>query len=118
MSSDDFQRLTIRTKPGRTEVRERARVTGERVMLSVEETRDPVTGEPVLRGVEYIERTVEREGIKAEALFCRSLRISFRISFHISFRTYFISYFISYIFHSIFHFTFHISFRTYFILAT
>ena len=42
-------------------MRERARVTGERVMLSVEETKDPITGEPVLRGVEYIERTVERE---------------------------------------------------------
>ena len=71
MTSEDFQRLTIRTKPGRTEVRERARVTGERVMLSVEETRDPVTGEPVLRGVEYIERTVEREVVGKEGVLER-----------------------------------------------
>ncbi|XP_031338522.1 protein scribble homolog isoform X5 [Photinus pyralis] len=60
-SSADFPKLTVRSKPGSTTVRESEKILGETVTQKTEEYIDDATGEKRVRTVEYVEKLIEKE---------------------------------------------------------
>lgn len=56
-----FPKIAIRSSTGPITVREREKVIDERIVQRTEEVPCPMTGEPQLRTVEYIEKVIETE---------------------------------------------------------
>lgn len=60
-SSADFPKLSVRSTPGNTKVRESEKVVDEKITRKTEEYLDEITGERKVRTVEYVEKLIERE---------------------------------------------------------
>lgn len=56
-----FPKIAIKSSTGPITVREREKVIDERIVQITEEVPCPMTGEPKLRTVEYIEKLIETE---------------------------------------------------------
>ncbi|XP_037911493.1 protein lap4 isoform X5 [Hermetia illucens] len=56
-----FPRIAIKSSPGAVIVREREKVVDEKITRRTEEVPCPITGQPKLRTVEYVEKVIETE---------------------------------------------------------
>ncbi|GAB0093094.1 hypothetical protein DMENIID0001_081530 [Sergentomyia squamirostris] len=56
-----FPRIAVKSRPGALVVREREKVLDEKITRRTEEVACPITGEPQIRTVEYIEKLIETE---------------------------------------------------------
>lgn len=56
-----FPKIAIKSSDGPVIVREREKILDEKIVRRTEEVPDPITGQPQLRTVEYIEKIIETE---------------------------------------------------------
>ncbi|XP_055679755.1 protein lap4 isoform X4 [Lutzomyia longipalpis] len=56
-----FPRIAVKSRPGALVVREKEKVLDEKITRRTEEVPCPITGEPQIRTVEYIEKLIETE---------------------------------------------------------
>ncbi|XP_055699199.1 protein lap4-like isoform X13 [Phlebotomus papatasi] len=56
-----FPRIAVKSRPGALVVREKEKVLDEKITRRTEEVPCPITGEPQIRTIEYIEKLIETE---------------------------------------------------------
>ncbi|XP_059610009.1 protein lap4 isoform X4 [Phlebotomus argentipes] len=56
-----FPRIAVKSRPGALVVREKEKVLDEKITRRTEEVACPITGEPQIRTIEYIEKLIETE---------------------------------------------------------